>query len=287
MGLEPNVEFISQVINTFINNLGGFIMVDGMRYLIGAGGTFLIVWVLLGGLLASRRIRKPLPAKLRNKQILRELRNSGLSILVFAIAFSITNSALEAMFGGPVFKIYSDIAEYGWPYLIFSVVLWTIGLDTYFYWSHRFMHLRKTYKFFHLEHHKSHNPTPFTAYSFAPPEAILVYLFVPAFFFFIPMHELAFTAAMLTQIIRNGIGHCGYEIFPRGWVDNRFLDLFTTVTHHDLHHEKGNGNFGFYFTFWDRAMGTEHAEYKDRFRKATNSTPLLKGSLLNKIGVPE
>jgi sterol desaturase/sphingolipid hydroxylase (fatty acid hydroxylase superfamily) len=30
----------------------------------------------------------------------------------------------------------------------------------------------------------------------------------------------------------------------------------TTVTHHDLHHERAGGNYGFYFTFWDRTCGT-------------------------------
>jgi len=273
------MEFFGEVANTFINNIAGFYMVDGMRYLIGAGGTFLVVWVLLKGVLAARRIRKPLPAMLLHKQMLRELRNSAISILVFAVAFSVTNVTLATIFDGPVFKLYDDVAKYGWGYLIFSIVLWTVALDTYFYWTHRFMHHKKFYKFFHLEHHRSHNPTPFTAYSFAPPEAILIYFFVPIFNCIVPMHGLAFTIAMLVQIIRNGVGHCGYELFPRDWVDNRLLDLFATVTHHDLHHEKGNGNFGFYFTFWDRVMGTEHPEYKARFRRATENDLNIKFAL--------
>jgi len=88
------MEFFGEVANTFINNIAGFYMVDGMRYLIGAGGTFLVVWVLLKGVLAARRIRKPLPAMLLHKQMLRELRNSAISILVFAVAFSVTNGLI-------------------------------------------------------------------------------------------------------------------------------------------------------------------------------------------------
>jgi lathosterol oxidase len=264
-----SVEFINGALSSFISNLPEGMRVEGMRYLIGAGGTFLLIWVLLGGVLAGRRIRKPLPDKMRRKQILREIRTSGLSILVFVFTYSVTNYALQGLFDGPVFKIYDDVDTYGWAYLIFSVALWTFGLDTYFYWTHRFMHSPKFYKFFHMTHHKSHNPTPFTAYSFAPPEAVLVYLFVPIFFTIVPMHSVAFVSAMLIQIIRNGVAHCGYELFPRGWVQNPILGLFTTVTHHDLHHEKGNGNYGFYFTFWDRVMGTEHADYAERFNRAT------------------
>lgn len=33
------------------------------------------------------------------------------------------------------------------------------------------------------------------------------------------------------------------------------------VTHHDMHHTSGNSNFGLYFTWWDRMMGTEHPQY--------------------------
>jgi len=259
------VGFINGALTEFVSNLPVGMRVEGMRYLIGAGGVFLLTWILLSGVLASRRIRKPLPNKLRNKQILREIRNSGISILVFVFAYSI-----------PVFKIYADVETYGWAYLIFSVVLWSFGLDTYFYWTHRFMHHPKFYRFFHMTHHRSHNPTPFTAYSFAPPEAVLVYLFVPIFFSIVPMHSTAFVIAMLIQIIRNGIAHCGYELFPKGWVGHPIVGIFTTVTHHDLHHEKGRGNYAFYFTFWDRVMSTEHTDYKTRFDRATEKPLILK-----------
>jgi len=36
-----------------------------------------------------------------------------------------------------------------------------------------------------------------------------------------------------------------------------------------MHHEKAGGNFGFYFTCWDRWMGTEHANYAARFEEVT------------------
>ena len=39
-----------------------------------------------------------------------------------------------------------------------------------------------------------------------------------------------------------------------------------TTTHHDLHHQTGRYNFGLYFTWWDRACGTEHPQYRARLR---------------------
>ncbi len=263
------MDYLIGVSLEIIDNLPHGFRVEGGRYLMGAGGTFFVVWLLLSGLLANRRIRPALPTVLRNKQIMREIRNSIVTIFVFTIAYSITNYTLETIFGRSVFQIYIDVETYGWPYLIFSVALWTFGLDTYFYWTHRFMHHPKFYRFFHLTHHQSHKTTPFTAYSFAPPEAVLVYLFVPIFYTLVPMHHVAFVSAMLIQIFRNAIAHCGYELFPRGWARHPVLGFFTTVTHHDMHHEKGTGNFGFYFTFWDRVMGTEHAHYLDRFDEVT------------------
>jgi len=32
-----------------------------------------------------------------------------------------------------------------------------------------------------------------------------------------------------------------------------------------LHHEKFNGNYGLYFTFWDKWMKTEFEEYNQQF----------------------
>lgn len=264
------MEFLIAVIERFIQHFPEDFRVEGLRYVFGAGGVFFLTWVVLGRALADRRLRKPLPARLRNKQMWREVRNSLITVVVFSICFSIVNETMVYFFGGSIFKIYSDMSQYGWAYLVFSVVLWSVGLDTYFYWVHRFMHQPKLYRFFHMTHHRSHNPTPFTAYSFAPPEAVLVYMFSPIFFAIVPMHDTAFIAAMLIQITRNAIAHCGYEVFPRGWASHPVLGIFATVTHHDMHHEKGNGNFGFYFTFWDRVMGTEHSNYIERFDRATS-----------------
>ena len=45
----------------------------------------------------------------------------------------------------------------------------------------------------------------------------------------------------------------------------RFTGLHTTTTHHNQHHRRFSSNYGLYFTFWDRAMGTLHADYHAEF----------------------
>jgi sterol desaturase/sphingolipid hydroxylase (fatty acid hydroxylase superfamily) len=54
------------------------------------------------------------------------------------------------------------------------------------------------------------------------------------------------------------INHGAVEIYPKserlGWIQKWIIG----ATHHDLHHRKFLFNYGLYFTFWDRIMGTEH-----------------------------
>src|SRR5690606_11479598 len=81
-----------------------------------------------------------------------------------------------------------------------------------------------------------------------------------------PMHITVFSVYVLVGLIRQTIGHLGYEVFPKqagkGW-----LSWNTTVTHHDMHHEKINYNFALYFMFWDKVMNTLHPDYYKRFDK--------------------
>ena len=48
-----------------------------------------------------------------------------------------------------------------------------------------------------------------------------------------------------------------------------------TSVNHNLHHQYFKGNYGLYFTFWDRMMGTIRNDYDQKFdevkkRKKTN-----------------
>ena len=71
------------------------------------------------------------------------------------------------------------------------------------------------------------------------------------------------------MITRNVIGHLGIEVFPKGFAGNKWLDWHTTTTHHDLHHKYADNNYGLYFTWWDRWLGTEHEQYQEKFNEVT------------------
>ncbi|RLA28266.1 MAG: hypothetical protein DRQ63_03960 [Gammaproteobacteria bacterium] len=131
------------------------------------------------------------------------------------------------------------------------------------------MHHRKLFRFFHRIHHKSHTPTPWAAYSFAPPEAVVEAGVLPLVALVLPMHELTAFLFVTHMIIRNVIGHAGIELFPKWWLRVPLLRWITTTTHHDLHHSTARYNYGLYFTWWDRLFSTEHPEYRSRFEAVT------------------
>ena len=253
---------------------------DLARYLIGAGSVFLLIWVLFRSRLAARKIRADTPPA---GQIWREIGHSLVTVCIFATVG--TTIGIGTMHG--VFQVYTEVSLYGLPYLAGSVVAMVVAQDAYFYWVHRFMHRVPLLWRVHATHHRSHNPTPWTAYAFGPGEALIHALFMPIFVAIVPMHVgglFAFTAHMM---LRNAIGHCGYELFQKGWADRPVLGLVTMVTHHDMHHEHGPRNFGLYFTWWDRWMGTEHPEYRTRTKLVTTDNGMpdnLKGAYASEIG---
>jgi len=68
------------------------------------------------------------------------------------------------------------------------------------------------------------------------------------------------------MIVRNVMGHAGVELMPRALADSRWFGWINATTHHDLHHSSFHHNYGLYFTWWDRLMGTEHPAYHEKLR---------------------
>jgi uncharacterized protein (DUF2147 family) len=67
------------------------------------------------------------------------------------------------------------------------------------------------------------------------------------------------------MIVRNVIGHLGFEILPKGFTRNKWVNWNTVITHHNMHHEHFHYNYGLYFSWWDRLMKTEHEKYHETF----------------------
>lgn len=233
---------------------------DLARYVVGVGLVSFILFVVFKNFSEQRRIQKQ-RASLADKK--RELVHSLITVGVYACVTLFTIAAIENGWT----RVYEEIQTDGWLYLIVCVPLLLVLHDAYFYWAHRAMHHPRLFPIMHRVHHLSRTPTVLAAYSFSVWEALVMTLFVPIVITLIPIHPVALFSFLAIMIVRNAMGHSGVEFHPKGWVDSRF-DVFTTVTHHDLHHQKFTGNYGLYFTWWDRWMGTELPGYKDAFRQA-------------------
>ena len=161
--------------------------------------------------------------------------------------------------------LYTDFKEVGPLYLVLSLAIMLVAHDTYFYWTHRAMHHPRLFRLFHRHHHLSRTPTPWAAYSFSLPEAIVHGAFVPLFVALVPMHAVGLFAFGVVQIVRNVMGHAGTELHPAVFGPGHWLGWNNTTTHHDLHHQTGRHNYGLYFRWWDKLMGTEHPDYRRKF----------------------
>ena len=182
-------------------------------------------------------------------------------------------------------RLYLDIHDFGWWWFAASIVLTIFLHDAYFYWTHRLMHRRSLFPIMHRAHHRSTNPTPWAAYAFDPLEALVQAGILPLAAFLYPIHPLAFLVFMGVQLGFNVMGHAGIEIFPHWFLDSRLGKFLNTPTNHAMHHQYFRGNYGLYFNFWDRLMGTNHKDYEARFREVTlkSADPI---KIPDKLGEP-
>lgn len=243
------------------------LVLDLSRYLI-VGSIFAIVLSVFATPLASRRIQS---RRSSGKDVFREISYSLSTVVVF----SLVGFAVYLGSQNGIFRIYGgDLPSAGRLLIEFVVIV--LLHDAYFYFAHRAMHTRYLFRRVHRLHHKSRTPTPWAAYAFSPPEAILEAGILPIAGLLLPFHQITILLFVTHMIVRNVIGHAGVELFPGWWLRAPLLRWITTTTHHDLHHSHGGYNFGLYFAWWDRWMGTEHPEYASRFMTVTRPSSALK-----------
>lgn len=246
--------------------------INGVRYFIFAGLGFLIFWKVLKKKINFRRIQPKDPKK---EDIKREIIYSMSTVSIFGFVGVLIYTLKQAGYT----KIYSDFHQYSLGYFLFSLLLLIFLHDTYFYWIHRLMHHPKIYKYVHYIHHKSHNPTPFAAFSFHPLEAILESAIIPISVFLIPLHNITLFVFLTFSLFMNVLGHLGYEIYFKNFTKHPLTWWNNTSTHHNMHHRFVNYNFGLYFNLWDRIMGTNHPKYFEFYEKVTEVPLLFRKSL--------
>lgn len=228
--------------------------IDFLRYALTAGAVWLLVGVLLRRRLAGRRILDAAPAV---GQIRREIIYSLSTVVIFAA----NGLMLWLLAATGRIQIDDEVATRGWVWWAASLVLIIVAHDTWFYWTHRWLHHRRWFRSVHGRHHASLHPTPWATYAFHPVEALIQAAFLPLFLLVVPVHVGVIAVFLIHMILRNAIGHCSHELLPWRWTAHGGLGWITPVSHHHFHHARNRGNYGLYFTWWDRWCGTEDADY--------------------------
>lgn len=185
----------------------------------------------------------------KKELIKKDIRRSVESSVVFAAMITIVIWGIQTNRS----SIYFDFTEYPLWYGPLSLFLFLALQDTYFYWTHRLMHM-VYFKEIHFAHHESRNTSAWTSFAFHPVEALIQAIFLPAFLFTIPIHYSYLIVGLVIMSLFGITNHIEKEIYPRFLESKLFL---ITSNHHQKHHKRVNKNFGLFFTFWDHMMGTE------------------------------
>lgn len=257
------MNLLSDLLATARDVFVGSFLFDLARYLIAASLVAALVRALRQTSWASRKIQR---REASRSDFIREVSASVRTVLVYTVfavpmVWAFQNGYLREYQGAvtpPAFAGY------------LAAIL--VAHDTWFYWTHRAMHHPRLFKSFHRFHHQTITPTAWTAYSFAVPEAAMMFLFMPVWFSLVSTPIPVVFTFLAVMILRNAMGHAGLELHPRGWASHPVLKWITTTTHHDMHHGTSfNHNYGFYFSWWDKLMGTEHPEYVATFDRVTQA----------------
>ncbi len=231
---------------------------NGVRYILIAGFAYFLVHIVLAVWYARKRIQNVTPD---GRQISREIQYSIGTLIVFAALDLIVLWLHETGLS----QLYFHISDYGWWYFFASFLITILIHDAYFYFIHRLMHWGPVYERVHKVHHSFTNPTPWAAYAFHPLEAMLEFGIAVVLVLVMPIHIIVLLAFVHYMLIMNSLAHLGFEFFPKGFARHPIGRWFLTATHHNIHHRTFRYNYGFYFTFWDRMLGTNHPQYEDWF----------------------
>ncbi|WNO53825.1 sterol desaturase family protein [Stakelama saccharophila] len=215
----------------------------GARYIVASGGFAL----------ATRLTRPGLYAGL-DRQMRREIGWSLASAAIYGVPAGIVAWAWHDL-GWT--RIYTDLDARPLWYLPVALFLYLFAHDSWFYWTHRWMHRPKWFRIAHAVHHASRPPTAWAAMAFHPVEALTGAIVIPLLVFFVPVHVGVLGIVLTIMTVMGVTNHMGWEIFPRFVWAGPLGRWLITASHHQRHHERYGCNYGLYFRFWDRVCGTD------------------------------
>jgi Delta7-sterol 5-desaturase len=228
--------------NLFLSALAMTLIVGG-RYLVTSGA---FAW-------ATARLRPGLYTGM-DRQIRREIGWSLASAAIYGMPAGIAAWGWQ---NNGWTRIYTDVGDYPLWWLPVSLLAYLALHDSWFYWTHRWMHRPRLFKLAHAVHHESRPPTAWAAMSFHPVEALTGAVVIPALVFLVPIHVAVLGLVLTIMTVMGIANHMGWEMFPRWLVHGPAGQWLITATHHEKHHAAYRGNYGLYFRVWDKICGTD------------------------------
>ncbi len=144
----------------------------------------------------------------------------------------------------------------------FAMLVW---YDAWFYATHRLMHTKWLWRF-HAVHHRAGVPHVLTAFSFSLLErGFLIAGTIGAAglaALFVPVSGLGVFAYVIFNTFFNALGHCNADFYPV-WLGR--LGVISTTTYHALHHERGDQNYGLFFSALDALFRTRAPDWEAKF----------------------
>jgi Delta7-sterol 5-desaturase len=183
------------------------------------------------------------------------------------LKYSVITLAIQSIFFFAIYKlnqinVFSIVSEQSVGKDLLALAIYIAIYDPFFYFLHKLMHTRWLYRNVHVIHHRSLNPTPFATYSFHPIEASANLIYFIPFLLLTPVSFPMFVGILLFTDIFNLAGHLGHEVIPESVQNSFWGKWITTPTHHNVHHQVSNSNFGLYFNGWDVLFKTLNAKDK-------------------------
>lgn len=162
-------------------------------------------------------------------------------------------------------RVYTDVADYGYPYLALSVVLVLLVTEPAVYWAHRILHHPYLYKRIHLHHHQFRVPSPWTSMAFHPLDSFMQAVPHHLCAFLFPMHAGVYLFFIMFLQLWSTFIHERVTFVRWGFINH--------TAHHTLHHKANKYNYGQFFTVCDRIFGTWKDPWGLVFDGAAGSPP--------------
>jgi sterol desaturase/sphingolipid hydroxylase (fatty acid hydroxylase superfamily) len=195
-------------------------------------------------LVKNPRIQQYQKKAYRPGQIRTEIRRSMISILMFGLLSFFVCAGLRH-------GVYHLNYELSWTTVGLEALALFFWNEIHFYTIHRAYHLKRFYKY-HADHHYSHVPSPFSAYSFHWSEGFLLGAVMPIAML---VHDFQYMSLLLLpvmSILMNVMGHSNLDLFPTKGIGS----IWSFSKRHSLHHKIPHANFGFFLPYLDKVLGT-------------------------------